>query len=470
MARVLAVVETTFVFAAATIMSFLWGHTVVVDWIDVAGILGASAVLAVCCGVAFYYNDLYDLRITRTVTVFAIRLVQSIGVAFILLAGFYTIFPDTRLAGGPFLSSFLIVGALFVPLRAAMYAATRSRPLIERVLILGASELTLRIMDEIDAQPHLGYEVVGVVDDGGSARLGLNGHVIGPLAGVTKLVEETGARRIIVALAERRGRLPVNELLECQARDIVVEDGVDFYERVTGKVPIQWVPPSQLLFAEAFRRSRRYDRIARAVTRFTALVGLIVTAPLIALIVVAIKLDSPGPVLFVQERIGLYGRRFKLLKFRTMLPDPRPASEWVCDNTARITRVGKWLRKFRLDELPQFLNILRGDMALVGPRPHPASNYALFTDRIPHYALRSRVRPGVTGWAQVRYGYANNLEEETEKMRFDLYYIKHLSFGLDFRIVFDTVKTVLFGRGAKAADAYPVEVTGLISRAAKLAE
>jgi exopolysaccharide biosynthesis polyprenyl glycosylphosphotransferase len=464
MARLLAVVETTFLFVAATAMSFLWRRTVVIDWIDVAEILGEAAVLAVCCGVAFYYNDLYDLRITRNVAVFAMRLVQSIGVAFVLLAGFYTVFPDTRLAEGAFVSSFVIVGVLLLPLRAITYAASRSRPFIERIMILGASQLTLRIIDEIDAQAHLGYELVGIIDDGDSARLALDGHVIGPLDGFSRLVEETNANRVIIALAERRGRLPVGELLECQGHDVVVEDGVDAYERLTGKVLIEWLAPSRLLFSEEFRRSRRYDRIARALTRFAALVGLVVTAPILAIIAAAIKLDSRGPILFVQDRIGLYGRPFRLLKFRTMVPEPRPASEWVRDNSTRITRVGHWLRKFRLDELPQFINILRGDMALVGPRPHPASNYPLFAERIPHYALRCRVRPGVTGWAQVRYGYANNLEEETEKMRFDLYYIKHLSFALDLRILIDTVKIVLFGRGSKSTDAYPVELAAKVAK------
>jgi len=467
MARLLAIVEAIFLFAAASAMSFVWGHVPIVDWLDVAGTLGQAAVLAVCCLVAFYYNDLYDLRVTRTVTVFGLRLVQSVGVALILLAVFYTLFPDARLANGAFLSSFLIVGGVFVPLRAATYAGIRRRPFVERVLILGASELTLRIMDEIDAQPHLGYEVVGILDDSGSATLTLDGRVLGPLAGLSKFVDETGARRVIIALAERRGRLPVAELLQCQGRDIVVEDGVDAFERLTGKVLIEWLAPSRLLFSEEFRRSRRYDRIARALTRFAALVGLLVTAPLLALIALATKIESRGPVLFVQERIGLYGRSFRLLKFRTMRSDQPPASEWVRDNAARITWVGKWLRAFRLDELPQFINILRGDMALIGPRPHPVSNYALFLDRIPHYALRSRVRPGMTGWAQVRFGYANNLEEETEKMRFDLYYIKHLSLGLDLRILFDTVKPVLFGRAGRTPEA---DAADLVANGARLAK
>jgi len=193
---------------------------------------------------------------------------------------------------------------VFVPLRAATDAGIRRRPFVERVLILGASELTLRIMDEIDAQPHLGYEVVGILDDNGSATLTLDGRVLGPLAGLSKFVDETGAHRVIIALAERRGRLPVAELLQCQSRDIVVEDGVDAFERLTGKVLIEWLAPSRLLFSEEFRRSRRYDRIARALTRFTALIGLVVTAPLLALIALAIKVESRGPVLFVQERIG----------------------------------------------------------------------------------------------------------------------------------------------------------------------
>src|SRR2546427_9595647 len=180
--------------------------------------------------------------------------------------------------------------------------------------------------------------------------------------------------------------------------------------------------------------------------------GLVALAPLLGLIALLIKLDSRGPVFFVQDRVGMSAKRFTLFKFRTMhLADVRP-SEWVCDNTERITRVGKWLRKFRLDELPQFVNVIRGDMNVVGPRPHPVSNFALFAEKIPYYSLRSVVRPGITGWAQVRFGYANNLDEEIEKMRYDLYYIKHLSVWFDVRILLDTVKIVLFGPWSPSAD------------------
>ena len=169
-------------------------------------------------------------------------------------------------------------------------------------------------------------------------------------------------------------------------------------------------------------------------------------APLLALIALAVKLDSAGPVFFVQDRVGLGGRRFSLIKFRTMHPAAGKTSEWVCDNGDRVTRLGRYLRKFRLDELPQLINVIRGEMNLVGPRPHPVTNFELFRQNIPYYSLRAAVRPGLTGWAQVRQGYANGLEEETEKMRYDLYYIKHMSAWLDLRILARTVKTVLCGR------------------------
>jgi lipopolysaccharide/colanic/teichoic acid biosynthesis glycosyltransferase len=176
----------------------------------------------------------------------------------------------------------------------------------------------------------------------------------------------------------------------------------------------------------------------------------VVLAPLFAVIAVIIKLDSPGPVLFVQDRIGWRGRRFPLFKFRTMRPSSEPRSEWARDNEHRVTRIGRWLRKYRLDELPQLINVVRGELNLVGPRPHPVCNFELFARGIPFYSLRSVVRPGLTGWAQVRQGYANGLEEETEKMRFDLYYIKHMSVWLDLRILSRTIPMVLFGSGFEA--------------------
>jgi lipopolysaccharide/colanic/teichoic acid biosynthesis glycosyltransferase len=213
---------------------------------------------------------------------------------------------------------------------------------------------------------------------------------------------------------------------------------------------IEVLRPSVLIMAKGFRNHGPAQTVARVVSMFTAALALVLVAPMLAVLAIAIKLDSRGPVFFVQPRAGRDGRPFGLVKFRTMHPSTEATSEWVVDNIDRITRIGRWLRRFRLDELPQFLNVARGDMNLVGPRPHPTSNHAIFMERIAYYGLRSSVRPGVTGWAQVRYGYANNLDEETEKMRYDLFYIKNRSVWMDARILLETVLICVCGTGASA--------------------
>ena len=232
-------------------------------------------------------------------------------------------------------------------------------------------------------------------------------------------------------------------LLEWRVKGILVEDAAEFYERLTGKIAIEDLRPSALILGRGFGNSRATERLARIVSMLAAAVALALAAPLLAAVALAIRLDSRGPVFFVQQRAGRDGRPFGLIKFRTMHPCTEARSEWVADNADRITRVGRWLRRFRLDELPQLVNVLRGEMNLVGPRPHPSTNYDAFLERIAYYGVRSSVRPGVTGWAQVRYGYANNLDEETEKMRYDLFYIKNRSLWLDARILFETVLTCI---------------------------
>jgi exopolysaccharide biosynthesis polyprenyl glycosylphosphotransferase len=287
------------------------------------------------------------------------------------------------------------------------------------------------------------------VDDASGSTLLAPYPSLGPLEHLAKVVKEIEPDRLVIA---RRG-VPVADLLRWRAAGMAIEHGADFYERLTGRLALEWLSPSTLIFDRGMRASPLGNAVRRAVSLVVAGIGIVVFAPALALIALAVKLDSPGPVFFVQRRHGARARVFSLIKFRTMRPAASDGSEWVRDNEQRITRLGKWLRRFRLDELPQFVNILRGDMNLIGPRPHPASNVPLFEEKIPFYALRSAVRPGVTGWAQVKYGYANNLEEEIEKMRYDLYYIKHASVWLDLRIVIDTIKIVLLGRGAMAADA-----------------
>jgi exopolysaccharide biosynthesis polyprenyl glycosylphosphotransferase len=328
----------------------------------------------------------------------------------------------------------------------------RRIPYRERTLIVGTSPLARVLIAEIAARPGGYTYLAGVVDDVGRAmERPLDALLVGPLARLATIVEEMCPDRIVIALGDRRGRLPVHELLQARVQGIAIEDGVQFYERLTGKIAIEALTPHDLISSPDFRKSHVDLAFGHALSLLVSLIALVVLLPLFALIALAIKLDSPGPVFFVQNRVGLRGKPLRLLKFRTMHPVDRSASEWVRDNCDRITRVGQWLRRFRLDELPQLVNVLKGEMNLVGPRPHPVSNVELFKQNIPYYWLRSVVRPGLTGWAQVRQGYANGLEEETEKMRHDLYYIKHMSAWLDLRILFSTLQTVLAGHGSSEA-------------------
>jgi exopolysaccharide biosynthesis polyprenyl glycosylphosphotransferase len=321
--------------------------------------------------------------------------------------------------------------------------------MLSNVLILGAGPMAARLIEEIEALEPSRYAVLGVVDNQEpDPHSPLAERWLGTCDELGEIVARVRPSRIVVAIENRRDRLPLQSLLESRVSGIDVDDAIELYERITGKMAIEALRPSTLILSKGFRNHGAAEMAARLVSVVAAVICLALFAPLLALIALLVKLDSAGPVLFIQQRAGRYGRPFGLLKFRTMHPSAEPPSEWVLDNIHRITRVGRYLRRFRLDELPQLLNVLRGEMNLIGPRPHPVSNHATFMEHIAYYGLRSTVRPGVTGWAQVRYGYANNLEEETEKMRYDLYYIKNRSPWLDCRILFATIGIILFGQGA----------------------
>jgi len=341
----------------------------------------------------------------------------------------------------------LVVG--FVPLVRMAYRLWRKRIVASRVLILGNGPLVSKLIEELESSADTRFVLTGVLDNEPLCE-GTRAVWLGRLDRLAVIVDEVRADRIVVALRDRRGQLPLEPLLASRARGVAVEDALEFYERLSGRMAIEALTPGSLINSRGFRNHGTPEHVARAVSVAVAVTGLAVLAPLLAVIALAIKLDSDGPVLFVQERIGRGGRPFDLLKFRTMHPGEGRRSEWVQDNSDRITRVGRWLRHFRLDELPQLVNIVCGEMNLIGPRPHPTCNQAAFIERIAYYGLRSTVRPGVTGWAQVRYGYANNIEEETEKMRYDLYYIKNRSLRLDLVILFRTVGIVLLGYGSAA--------------------
>jgi exopolysaccharide biosynthesis polyprenyl glycosylphosphotransferase len=441
--------------AAAMYWAVLAAHPGALPWSDVPCLLGHALLPAVGCMFGLYYAGLYDFRRVPRYADFLAGLPRALAISLgsIIPAALTDCASGWHLA----LSRVPILVAALLILRASVYLAMPRLAARERVLVLGAGPLSADIVRRIECRLDRPSVVVGIAANAFTpGSVPLSQKIVGPIAQLGKIIEEVRPDRIIVALAERRGQLPVDALLEARARGIAVDDALDVYERLTGKIAVESLAPSSVIFCRDFGPPRAALILRRAVSLAAAAGGLLVLAPILLAIAAAIKLDSPGPVFFRQRRLGYRGRPFMLIKFRTMRPSDETTSEWVRDNADRITRLGGWLRRFRLDELPQFLNILRGDMNLVGPRPHPMSNVPLFLERIPYYALRTLVRPGITGWAQTRYGYANTLEEETEKMRYDLYYIKHVSMPLDLRILLDTVKVVFLGREAAVAEAVDV--------------
>jgi exopolysaccharide biosynthesis polyprenyl glycosylphosphotransferase len=326
-----------------------------------------------------------------------------------------------------------------------------------RVLMFGEGLLAQAMIREMSTDRHPDYDLVGRVgepmpDDEGN----LVCRYLGRVQDFPRVIEEHRPDRVVVSLEEQRGGTPVDTLINATlSKRIDVVPGAEFYEELTGRLPLELIPPSKLLFSREFRPSIAAERFARISSFLAAFMGILILAPVLVMIAIAIRLESPGPALFIQKRVGRYGGTFNLIKFRSMRETGETTSEWVCDNGHRVTRLGRWLRKHRLDELPQLINVIRGDMNLVGPRPHPESNLPMFFlvsrnmhlygEQVPYYALRLRVRPGITGWAQVKFKYANGLDEEMEKLRYDLYYVKHYSIRLDLWIILRTIRLILKG-------------------------
>ncbi len=413
-----------------------------------AGVGGATALLprlfivAGVCFVCFYFCDLYDFEAPHDFAELFARLCRALGWSALLLAATYVLFPTTIVRGTFVSHALLLLLCAVLLIRSAVYALAKRAPFSERVLIMGGGSLAAQLAEQIRTRPDLALRVVGVLGDDTTAAPRL-GHY----DDVADVVRRHRPGRIIVAMPDRRRHLPVAQLLACRVRGVRIEEGPQVLERFTRRLAVESLTPSTLIFGDGFRVSRARLLLKRVMSVAIAGGALVLTAPLVAAIAVVIALESRGPVFFVQERVGLHGRIFRLVKFRTMrVIDAREADTVLRDNRSRVTRLGAALRRYRLDEMPQFINILRGDMSLVGPRPEMAENVATFSKVIPYYNLRHEVRPGLTGWAQVRAGYSMSVAEVTRKLCYDLYYIKHMSALFDLRILFDTVKFVLGGK------------------------
>lgn len=404
------------------------------------------------CQLCFYYNDLYDLTVVHSSRELLIRLLQAAGAASIIIALLYSLIPSLAMGNGIFVSSLVIFLIAIIAWRLVFNRLAYSRQLEERVLIVGNGATARLVARQIQNQHDFGYRVVGFITDGLGGQGGPRpGDALGMPEDIPQIVRDFGVDRIVVGLSDRRGRLPISELLQAKLSGIYVEDATTTYERLTGKILIDDLKPSWLIFSDGFVVSRWTRFFKRAFDLLLATVGFVLAAPLTLLTALAVYLDSDGPVLYCQERVGQHGRSFTVYKFRSMRVDAEQPDTpvWATDGDSRVTRVGRFIRMTRLDELPQLWNVIRGDMSFVGPRPERPFFVEQLVRELPYYLQRHSVKPGLTGWAQVKYQYGSTVEDAMEKLRYDLYYIKHLSIALDLSIVFDTVKVILFGKGAK---------------------
>lgn len=404
------------------------------------------------CQLCLYYNDFYDLTLVHSNRELVVRLFQAVGAASIVLAALYFAIPALMIGDGIFVSALAVFVVGILGWRLLFNTVTRRLRLEERILVVGTGETARKVTRQILDQRDFGYRIVGFIDND-PRRVGeriVNPGIIGTPDDMTRLIREHQVDRIVVGLADRRGRLPIDELLRAKMSGVRVEDATTTYERVTGKILIDDLRPSWLIFSDGFRVSRLTRWMKRGIDLVLSVVLAVVSAPFMLLTAIAVALESGFPVLYCQERVGENGRRFTLCKFRSMRTDAEQGGTpvWATDGDSRVTRVGRFIRKTRLDELPQLWNVVRGDMSFVGPRPERPFFVDELARQIPFYQQRHVVKPGLTGWAQVRYRYGSTIEDATEKLRYDLYYIKHLSVFFDLTIVFDTVKVVLFRKGA----------------------
>jgi sugar transferase (PEP-CTERM system associated) len=416
------------------------------------GLLPKIVVVTALCQLCFYYNDLYDLTIVHSNRELVVRLLQAAGAAAIVLAFTCIVFPSVMLDPSTFVTALGVFVVAVLSWRLAFNRFSHDPQFEERLLIVGTGHTARTLAQQIGRQQDFAYRLVGFVHESSDDATYVRQHdILGTAADIDRIVATRHVDRIVVGLSDRRGRLPIEQLLRAKMSGVRVEEATTTYERLTGKILIDDLKPSWLIFSDGFRASRVTRFVKRMLDLSLSMILAIISAPAMALTAVAIRLDSAGRCLYSQERVGENGRVFKIYKFRSMRIDAEQAGTpiWARDKDDRVTRVGRFIRKTRLDELPQLWNVMRGDMSFVGPRPERPFFVDQLANEIPFYLQRHAVKPGLTGWAQVKYQYGSTVEDAMEKLRYDLYYIKHLSVFFDLTIVLDTVKVILFGKGAK---------------------
>ncbi len=419
-------------------------------------VLFKSFFISFTCLVCLYYNDLYDFQVVDSFVELGVRLLQALGVAVILLALVYYLVPDITVGSRVFILSVAFV-ILFIVFWRFGYTLVLNRGLFnEKIILLGSGALAVNILKEIDEKRDCGYEATVIapeknVEADFLAEQGERLIVQKERDDLCEMAQNLGISKIVVALKERRGSFPADALLKCRVSGIDIIEGNSFYEMLTGKLIVRLINPAWLIFSDGFRKSRFKAFMKRIEDLALSVIMLVLLSPVLAVTAICIKMDSRGSVFYSQERVGRNRKPYMVFKFRSMVSDAEVKSGpvWARADDDRITRVGRFIRKWRVDELPQLFNVLMGDMSLVGPRPERDHFVKQLELEIPYFGERFSVKPGVTGWAQISYGYGASVEDAVEKLNYDLFYIKNMSILMDLMILLRTVKTVLFGVGAR---------------------
>lgn len=420
--------------------------------------------------VTFYYSDLHNFRISRPFIWIVARVTQATAVGTLALAVVYYFLPRLLLGRGILFLSFIITTLLVLIWRGLYRWALQQRFLAARLLILGSGSLADSIIEELISRSDNVYNVVGIMDlstEGFARRAGdeptpqvnlseqwaslLKAELRHDPSELLGLVRYLEVDMVVAAMDEKRGRMPMQELLEVRMLGVPIITGEDFYEQIAGRILAERINPSWLIYSTGFRTSPLRLAAKRAMDLLLAALGLILSAPLTLLVALAVRLDSKGPIIYRQERVGQNNRVFTILKFRSMTVGAEDGSGpvWAQENDPRVTRVGRIIRVLRLDEIPQMWNVLRGDMSFVGPRPERPVFVEQLSAKLPYYRQRHNIKPGITGWAQLCHPYGASVAAALEKLNYDLYYIKHTNLTLDIQIIIQTVKVMITGGGGQ---------------------
>lgn len=406
------------------------------------------------CLVILYFYDLYDYVVMTNRRELMLRLVQALGIAWALLALLFYFVPPLLIGRGVSVISVPLVLVLLLGWRIFIHLLTGHPEIGEKILVVGTGQTALDTAEAVWERRDAGYRIVGFVSENGAKPMQKLGRsvILGKAHELENVIRNERVDRVVIAVRERRGAFPTEALLKMSlAGDISIEECTSFFERITGKVHVDMLRPSWLIFAGRRRDTPIKTIFREAIHRVLALAGLVFSLPLAFLTAIAIKLDSRGPIFYKQERVGKNGKTFRVIKFRSMKVDAEADGTpiWATTNDERTTRVGRLIRKLRIDEIPQFWNILKGEMNFVGPRPERPHFVGQLAREIPYYEHRHLVAPGLTGWAQIKYPYGASVSDAIQKLQYDLYYIKNQSLALDMMIVFETIKIVLFGKGGR---------------------